>query len=50
LGARDQAFEWLDRSIDDLSLSENIMLPIFADLHADPLFKRLRARLGLQNP
>jgi len=50
LGNRDQAFEWLDRSIDDLSLSENIMLPLFHDLHADPRFRRLRSRLGLQNP
>jgi TolB-like protein/DNA-binding SARP family transcriptional activator len=50
LGNRDQAFEWLNRSIDDLSLSENIMLPLFDDLHADPRFERLRRRLGLQNP
>jgi TolB-like protein/DNA-binding SARP family transcriptional activator/Tfp pilus assembly protein PilF len=50
LGNRDEAFEWLNRSIDDLSLSENIMLPIFDDLHADPRFRQLRARLGLQNP
>jgi TolB-like protein/DNA-binding SARP family transcriptional activator len=50
LGNRDQAFEWLDRSIDDLSLSETIMLPLFDDLHGDPRFERLRRRLGLQNP
>jgi serine/threonine-protein kinase len=49
LGDRDRAFEWLDRSIEDLSLSENIMLPLFDDLHADPRFERLRGRLGLQN-
>jgi len=45
LGNRDQAFEWLNRSVDDLSLSENIMLPVFADLRADPRFERLRGRL-----
>jgi tetratricopeptide (TPR) repeat protein len=42
LGDRDKAFEWLDRSKDDLSLSENIMLPLFDDLHRDPRFARLR--------
>ena len=45
LGNRDQAFEWLNRSVDDLSLSENIMLPVFADLREDPRFERLRKRL-----
>jgi len=45
LGDRDRAFEWLDRSKEDLSLSENIMLPVFDDLHADPRFARLRTWL-----
>jgi hypothetical protein len=45
LGNRDQAFEWLNRSVDDLSLSENIMLPMFGDLRGDPRFERLRSRL-----
>jgi hypothetical protein len=45
LGNRDQAFEWLNRSVDDLSLSENIMLPVFDDLRGDPRFERLRSRL-----
>jgi tetratricopeptide (TPR) repeat protein len=46
LGDRDRAFEWLDRSRDDFSLSENIMLPLlFDDLHADPRFERLRTWL-----
>ena len=45
LGNRDQAFDWLNRSVDDLSLSENIMLPLFDDLRADPRFVRLRSRL-----
>jgi TolB-like protein/DNA-binding SARP family transcriptional activator len=42
LGDRDRAFQWLDRSKNDFSLSENIMLPVFDDLHADPRFERLR--------
>jgi TolB-like protein/DNA-binding SARP family transcriptional activator len=50
LGNRDRAFEWLNRSIEDLSLSPYIMLPLFDDLHADPRFERLRRRLGLQDP
>jgi tetratricopeptide (TPR) repeat protein len=45
LGNRDQAFEWLNRSVDDLSFSENIMLPLFDDLRGDPRFARLRNRL-----
>jgi len=50
LGNRDRAFEWLDRSIADLSLSPNIMLPLFDDLHSDPRFERFRRRLGLSEP
>jgi hypothetical protein len=50
LGDREQSFVWLDRSIDDLSFSPNIMLPLFDDLRADPRFERLRTRLGLQKP
>ncbi len=47
LGNRAQAFEWLNRSIDDFSLSPPIMLPLFDELHADPRFERFRRRLGL---
>jgi tetratricopeptide (TPR) repeat protein len=47
LGDRDHAFEWLDRSIDDLSLSPNIMLPLFDELHSDTRFERFRRELGL---
>jgi TolB-like protein/DNA-binding SARP family transcriptional activator len=45
LGNRDQALDWLNRSVDDLSLSENIMVPLFDDLRRDPRFERLRSRL-----
>lgn len=41
----DKAFHWLDRSIDDLSISSVIMRPTFEDLHFDPRFRRLRQRL-----
>jgi tetratricopeptide (TPR) repeat protein len=49
LGDFDQAFAWLDRSVEDQSLDEQIMTPTFEDLHRDPRFERLRRRLGLQN-
>ena len=47
LGNLDQAFTWLDKSIDDRSISSMIMGPTFEDLHGDPRFERLRKRLGL---
>lgn len=47
IGDRDRAFEWLDRSIEDRTLSSNIMLPLFDNLHSDPRFARLRRRIGL---
>ena len=48
LGDHDRAFEWLDRSIDDLSLTHYVMLPLFDDLHADPRFQDIRRQLRLQ--
>jgi serine/threonine-protein kinase len=48
LGDFDQAFGWLDRSVDDRSLKEDIMEPTFEDLRQDPRFERLARRLGLQ--
>jgi hypothetical protein len=48
LGDFDQAFLWLDRSIDDRSLRSLIMQPTFDDLREDPRFERFVRRLGLQ--
>jgi serine/threonine protein kinase/tetratricopeptide (TPR) repeat protein len=48
LGDFDQAFAWLDKSVDDRSINDGIMGPTFEDLQGDPRFERLRRRLGLQ--
>ena len=42
----DEAFAWLDKSIDDRSLRYNIMEPAFTDLRRDPRFDRIRQKLG----
>ena len=44
----DKAFEWLDKSFDDRSLSFGIMEPAFEELHRDPRFDRLRVKLGIR--
>jgi tetratricopeptide (TPR) repeat protein len=44
----DNAFEWLERAIDERSLRYNIMEPAFEELHRDPRFDQLRTRLGIQ--
>lgn len=50
LGDFDQAFAWLDKSIDDPGVGySTIMDPIFDDLRSDPRFERYKKRLGLQN-
>jgi serine/threonine-protein kinase len=49
LGELDEAFAWLDRSVDDYSLKVQIMAPTFDALHRDPRFERFSRRLGLQN-
>jgi serine/threonine-protein kinase len=46
----DLAFAWLERAIDDDSVNPYIMHPIFADLHRDPRFARLRERMGVPRP
>ena len=46
LGDFDQAFAWLDRSVEDRSLGSVIMGPTFEELHRDPRFTLLRRRLG----
>ena len=48
LGDLDKTFAWLDRSVDDYSISSMIMGPTFEDVRRDPRFARLRERLGLQ--
>ena len=44
----DEAFAWLDKSIEDRSLRYNIMEPAFEDLRDDPRFDRVRQKLGIQ--
>jgi len=49
LGNFDQAFAWLERSIEDRSIEgSTIMGPIFNELRQDPRFERIRPRLGIQ--
>jgi len=48
LGDHDEAFTWLDRSVDDHSITFEIREPIFADLRSDPRFTALMGRLGLR--
>jgi eukaryotic-like serine/threonine-protein kinase len=46
----DEAFAWLERSIEDRSIEDSsIMEPIFNELRRDPRFERIRPRLGIQN-
>ena len=49
-GDLDQTFAWLDKSVDDRTISSWIMGPTFDDLHDDPRFQQLRGRLGLLKP
>lgn len=51
LGELDQAFDWLDRSIDDTSVASSVVMimgPMFDDLRRDPRFNQFRERLGIQ--
>ena len=47
LGDFDQTFMWLNKSIDDRSISTMIMGHTFEDLRRDPRFQKLNERLGL---
>jgi tetratricopeptide (TPR) repeat protein len=47
LGDADQAFIWLDKSVDEVQTSIYIFSPMFADLHRDPRFAALKTRLGI---
>ena len=44
----DEAFAWLDSAIVDQSLPFDVMEPVFEELHRDPRFDRIRAKLGIQ--
>jgi len=48
LGENDQAFTWLDKSVDDRSLALDDVAVIFAGVRADPRFDRFRQRLNGQ--
>ncbi len=43
----DSAFTWLNRSVDDLTLRDNIFAPGFAAARTDPRFGDLMRRVGL---
>ena len=48
LGDLDKAFEWLERTADDAAVTSSLMYPFFAELQADPRFRRHRQRIGLK--
>jgi DNA-binding SARP family transcriptional activator len=52
LGERDldRAFQWIDRSFDDISFRGEIMDPLYDDLRADPRFVAVARRIGLTLP
>ncbi|HEY8853465.1 MAG TPA: BTAD domain-containing putative transcriptional regulator [Gemmatimonadaceae bacterium] len=49
LGDRDldRAFQWIDKSFDDMSFRGEIMDPLYDDLRADPRFAAVVRRMGL---
>jgi TolB-like protein/DNA-binding SARP family transcriptional activator len=51
LGDLDQAFAWIDRSLEEPTLMNSyvkLTAPIFDDFRRDPRFDRVRERLGIQ--
>jgi len=48
LGDHDEAFTWLDRSVDDHSITFEIREPVFRELRTDARFTGLIGRLGLR--
>jgi DNA-binding SARP family transcriptional activator len=46
----DRAFQWIDKSFEDISLQGDIMAPLFDDLRADPRFAAVARRIGLRSP
>jgi hypothetical protein len=49
LGENDQAFKWLDKSVDDRSLEFDYLQTVTDDLRRDPRFDGFRRRVGLQS-
>lgn len=43
----DAALEWLDRAIDDRSVRESIVEPLYAELHRQADFARIARELGI---
>ena len=51
LGDFDQAFDWLNKAIDDNSMDWGaLQQPLFEALRADPRFERIRERRRVQDP
>jgi len=49
LGDTDQAFQWLEKAIEDRSLAFDWTQSGIEELRGDPRFERIRSRLGLQS-
>jgi len=47
LGDNDEAFAWLEKTADDFGAVAAVMYPLFAELHADSRFEKVRQQLGL---
>ncbi len=47
LAENDSALVWMDRAVDDRSVRESIMEPLFAELRAQPGFLPIARRLGI---
>lgn len=52
LGERDldRAFQWIDKSFEDMSFRGEIMEPLYDDLRADPRFGAVARRIGVTSP
>ncbi len=50
LGDRDQAFAWLDKAADELTVRAYIMGPMFEELRRDARFARFRRRMATPIP
>ena len=48
LGENDEAFAWLDRSLEDRSFALTLREDQMASLEADPRYEKFRAKLGIQ--